>query len=113
MSTPRSGAYDAIPIEDSEELFASRQPLLAPETRLHGGTLALHSDGQGYSYSYGPKGLAGLLHNYYALGCGVFVSIGGLLFGYDQGVIANVLVMQDFTQRWPISAWEKGLMSAP
>lgn len=34
-----------------------------------------------------------------------------MLFGYDQGVIANVLVMKDFTERWPIGAWEKGLMS--
>ena len=41
----------------------------------------------------------------------MFVSVGGLLFGYDQGVIANILVMKDFTQRWPIGAWEKGVMS--
>ena len=55
-----------------------------------------------------------MLHNYYALGCAVFVSIGGLTFGYDQGVIANVLVMKNFLERWPdIGAWEKGLMSEP
>jgi hypothetical protein len=34
-----------------------------------------------YSYAYGPKGYAGLLHNSYALGCAVFASIGGLTFG--------------------------------
>ena len=53
----------------------------------------------------------GLWHNSYACGCAIFASIGGLTFGYDQGVIANVLIMQDFMQRWPIGPWEKGLMS--
>lgn len=76
----------------------------------HGGKFALHPD-RSYSYAYGPRGLLGLLHNYFALGCAVFASIGGLLFGYDQGVIANVLVMRDFVERWPVGAWEKGLMS--
>jgi hypothetical protein len=64
-----------------------------------------------YTYAYGPKGLAGLRYNHFALWCAVFASIGGLTFGYDQGVIANVLVMNDFTTRWPIGPWEKGLMS--
>jgi len=76
------------------------------------------TDGDGeryysYAYAYGPAGLAGLRANTYALGCAVFASIGGLTFGYDQGVIANVLVMQDFVARWPVGAWERGLMSAP
>lgn len=75
------------------------------------------TDGDGeryysYAYAYGPAGLAGLRANTYALGCAVFASIGGLTFGYDQGVIANVLVMQDFVVRWPVGAWERGLMSA-
>ena len=78
----------------------------------HGGVLHVHPDGRSYTYAYGPPGVAGLLHNYYALGCAIFASIGGLTFGYDQGVIANVLVMKDFVQRWHLSAWETGLMSA-
>ena len=41
----------------------------------------------------------------------VFVSINGACVSHPQGVIANVLVMKDFTTRWPIGAWEKGLMS--
>ena len=77
----------------------------------HGGVLHVHPDGTGYTYAYGPRGVAGLLHNYYALGCAVFASIGGLTFGYDQGVIANVLVMKDFVERWHLSAWDTGLMS--
>ena len=71
----------------------------------------MHEHDEGYSYAYGPKGLAGLRHNYFALLCAVFASIGGLTFGYDQGVIANVLVMKDFNSRWPIGPWEKGVMS--
>ncbi|EPT00414.1 hypothetical protein FOMPIDRAFT_1023794 [Fomitopsis schrenkii] len=106
-----SGGYAAVPSDDVSPQTSS-QALLSREARLHGGTLVIHSDGHSYTYSYGPKGLTGLLHNYYALGCAVFVSIGGLLFGYDQGVIANVLVMKDFTQRWLIGAWEKGIMTA-
>jgi hypothetical protein len=65
-----------------------------------------------YAYAYGPAGgLAGLRANTYALRCAVFASIGGLTFGYDQGVIANVLVMDDFVARWPVGPWERGLMS--
>lgn len=76
-----------------------------------GGTLTIHPDGQSYTYAYGPKGLAGLWFNNYALACAIWASIGGLTFGYDQGVIANILVMKDFTHRFPVGAWEKGLLS--
>ncbi|KAM6502998.1 General substrate transporter [Amanita muscaria] len=65
-----------------------------------------------YSYSYGPSGLAGLRHNSYALICACLASIGGLSFGYDQGVIANVLVMSDFKKRWPITSFQVGAMTA-
>jgi hypothetical protein len=65
-----------------------------------------------YTYRYGPPGVAGLLRNKYTFACALFASIGGLTFGYDQGVIANVLVMKDFLERWPnVGAWEKGVMS--
>ena len=77
----------------------------------YGGTLTILANGKGYSYAYGPSGIAGLRHNYYSLTSAIFASIGGLLFGYDQGVIANVLVMSDFRQRFGMSAWQEGLMS--
>ncbi|KAJ3767506.1 MFS monosaccharide transporter [Lentinula raphanica] len=70
------------------------------------------SDSLTYTYAYGPKGLAGLAHNRYVVLCAVFASIGGLSFGYDQGVIANVLVMKDFNARWPLTPFEEGLMTA-
>ncbi|KAF9523721.1 general substrate transporter [Crepidotus variabilis] len=79
---------------------------------INGGTLTIQPDGRSYSYAYGPKGLAGLRYNRYALMCAFFASIGGLEFGYDQGVIANVLVMKDFIHRWPISPLQKGMMTA-
>ncbi|TFK50832.1 MFS monosaccharide transporter [Heliocybe sulcata] len=65
-----------------------------------------------YTYAYGPPGLLGLLHNKYALACALFASIGGWVFGYDQGVIANVLVMKEFLLRFPLGAWEKGVLTA-
>lgn len=76
------------------------------------GSSSFTLDSYTYTYRYGPPGVPGLLHNKYALACALFASIGGLTFGYDQGVIANVLVMKDFLERWPnVGPWEKGVMS--
>ncbi|KAF9649511.1 hypothetical protein BDM02DRAFT_3094693 [Thelephora ganbajun] len=70
-------------------------------------------DSYTYTYRYGPPGVTGLLRNKYTFACALFASIGGLTFGYDQGVIANVLVMKDFLRRWPgVGPWEKGVMTA-
>jgi hypothetical protein len=48
------------------------------------------------SIEYGPPGYQGLVREprLFALAC--FASLGGLLFGYDQGVISGVLVMSNF-----------------
>lgn len=81
----------------------------------YGGSLDFNPagpDSYTYTYRYGPPGVVGLLRNKYTLACALFASIGGLTFGYDQGVIANVLVMKDFLERWPdVGPWEKGVMS--
>lgn len=58
----------------------------SPKTPTRTSALKIHTDGT-YSYSYGPPGVAGLLQNRYALLCAIFASIGGLSFGYDQGVV--------------------------
>ncbi|TFK66213.1 general substrate transporter [Pluteus cervinus] len=112
---PISGSE--LPHEHAEADSVSSQPLISSGrsySRITSdqGTFTVHPDGHTYTYAYGPKGLAGLLHNYYALICACFVSIGGLTFGYDQGVIANVLVMEDFLARWPVTPWQKGTMTA-
>ena len=90
---------------------------------IRGGTLTvrpnLHLDIDGgsgkhhysYAYAYRPAGLMGLRANIYMLHCAVFTLVGGLTFGYDQGIIVNMLVMENFVMRWPIGPWERGLMS--
>lgn len=108
---------DCITLTTSADADASSPLLPTPSSPeglvdLRGGTLSVHPDGEHYSYAYGPTGLAGLCANTYTLRCAVFASLGGLTFGYDQGVIANVLVMQDFRTRWPVGPWELGLMTA-
>ncbi|EEA19696.1 hypothetical protein TMatcc_009840 [Talaromyces marneffei ATCC 18224] len=53
-----------------------------------------------------PHGLAGMLKNpYVALTC-VFVSLGCMMYGYDQGVMGPILVMENFMNHFP------GLMSS-
>ncbi|GAW20866.1 hypothetical protein ANO14919_103780 [Xylariales sp. No.14919] len=46
--------------------------------------------------TYGRSGFGGLLKEPYLLFLASFASIGGFLFGYDQGVISGVLVTKDF-----------------
>lgn len=45
---------------------------------------------------YGPPGYKGLIKEARIFGLACFASLGGLLFGYDQGVISGVLVMHNF-----------------
>ncbi|KAJ7834979.1 MFS monosaccharide transporter, partial [Mycena olivaceomarginata] len=93
--SPHAGITAA---HDDAELDAQDTPLLASSAATPHSTrsgLTVHADST-YTYSYGPPGLTGLWHNYYALLCAIFASMGGLSFGYDQGVIANILVMEDF-----------------
>nr|CBS32700.1 hexose transporter [Colletotrichum graminicola] len=68
---------------------------------------------------YGPSGFRGILVSHYVAICAAFSAIGGLLFGYDQGVISVTLVMDQFLERFPEvsdhaagSGFKKGLMTA-
>ncbi|KAF7316583.1 MFS domain-containing protein [Mycena indigotica] len=99
-----------LPRESDEEITAHSRLLPSLQTNADSGLKV--AEDSSYTYSYGPPGLIGLWHNYYAFLCAVFASIGGLSFGYDQGVIANVLVMEDFVGRWPITPLQKGALTA-
>ncbi|KAL4799974.1 general substrate transporter [Aspergillus venezuelensis] len=51
--------------------------------------------------SYGKPGFKGLINEPYLFFLACFASIGGVLFGYDQGVISGVLVMNNFEKQFP------------
>ncbi|KAJ2957366.1 hypothetical protein NQZ79_g6916 [Umbelopsis isabellina] len=57
----------------------------------------------------GSGGLKGLLANPFVFATAVFASLGGLLFGYDQGVISGVL---HFMSTFPLNPTEKGFVVA-
>ncbi|KAI9810837.1 MAG: hypothetical protein M1827_006044 [Pycnora praestabilis] len=69
--------------------------------------------------TYGPAGLKGLWASRYVALCALFSALGGLLFGYDQGVVSVILVMPQFLDRFTqVSAtasgagFYKGLLTA-
>ena len=69
--------------------------------------------------SYGPSGFAGILNNPYTVVFAAFISLGGLLFGYDQGVVSVILTENQFLARFPRiseshpgSGFWKGLVTA-
>lgn len=79
------------------------------------GTDAMDGDRQ----PYGPPGFHGLFSNHYATLCAAFAAIGGMVFGYDQGVISVILVMPNFLDRFERvsetasgAGFWKGLMTA-
>ena len=50
---------------------------------------------------YGPSGLLGVLSNPTATLCAAFAALGGLLFGYDQGVVSVILTESQFLEVFP------------
>ncbi|WVN87131.1 uncharacterized protein L203_102307 [Cryptococcus depauperatus CBS 7841] len=62
------------------------------------------------------EGWRGLFRNGRALGLALFASLGGVLYGYNQGVFGQVQVMTNFTTRYPdatsANVDKKGLLTA-
>ncbi|CAM1510980.1 Fc.00g084930.m01.CDS01 [Cosmosporella sp. VM-42] len=69
--------------------------------------------------TYGKVGFAGIFGNKYVTLCAAFATMGGALFGYDQGVVSVTLVMDQFIEKFPEvgpdasgAGFKKGLMTA-
>lgn len=56
----------------------------------------------------GKSGIAGLMQNKKVFGLTVFASMGGLLYGYNQGVFSSVLAMYSFDQRMSSAVSDAG-----
>ncbi|EJD46986.1 general substrate transporter [Auricularia subglabra TFB-10046 SS5] len=74
-------------------------------TFAHGGHITVTSlEPLQYTYAFG--------RTTFTIVCALLAALGGLTFGYDQGVIANVLVMPDFVARFPATPAQVGWMTA-
>ncbi|KAL4972862.1 general substrate transporter [Aspergillus desertorum] len=98
------------------------EPQIQPKASLQDSRSSVEGDAHHAEVSrqpYGPPGLRGVFANPFLLLCAACSTLGGLSFGYDQGVISVTLVMQQFLDRFvevaeghPGSGFWKGLMTA-
>ena len=94
--------HNVLPKSQDSKIFAHH----SEEVWTHGNT-------------YGPSGFKGIFTNSYATYCAAFAALGGMVFGYDQGVVSVVLVMPQFLSRFPSvsdtspsAGFDKGLLTA-
>jgi MFS family permease len=70
---------------------------------------ALHSQSiVGRANENKQHGIVGMLHNPYVFMTCLFASLGCMMYGYDQGVMGSILVMQNFQAHFP-TLTESGL----
>jgi hypothetical protein len=67
---------------------------------MGGGGAAAAGDMDAVIAMHGQAGWRGLFHNGRALGLALFASLGGVLYGYNQGVFGSVQVMASFNARY-------------
>jgi MFS family permease len=61
----------------------------------------VHSELTQSAVAYGPNGIRGLFSSGYVFGAAFVASLGGFSFGYDQGVISIINVMDQFHSTFP------------
>lgn len=96
----------------------TKDTVKSPESpSLHGVTH--HAEAVFGKDTYGPPGIRGLFHNPFVFLCAACATLGGMLFGYDQGVVSVILVMPQFLEKFPRvsetaagAGFWKGLMTA-
>lgn len=107
-------------MDDSPTIEKKYTPDMATKPR-HNETPAIHSSSAIWEsrQTYCEPGFRGLFSSSYVVLCAAFATLGGLLFGYDQGVVSVILVEQQFLQRFvrideasPNSGFWKGLLTA-
>jgi len=65
-----------------------------------GGGAAAAGDFDALVAAHDQQGWRGLINNKKALGLATFASLGGVLYGYNQGVFGQVQVMEEFVCRY-------------
>lgn len=65
-----------------------------------GGGAAAGGDFEALLVQKGDAGFRGLMKNGKCLGLAMFASLGGVLYGYNQGVFGQVQVMEEFVWRY-------------
>ncbi|OTA38589.1 hypothetical protein BTJ68_01358 [Hortaea werneckii EXF-2000] len=103
-------AQEAVPLmrgSDHEEAQAhTMEPkkIDGDETAMHETmeTPGVHNSGAVWQTreTYCEPGFKGIFASYYVALCAVFAALGGLLFGYDQGVVSVILTEDQFLNRF-------------
>ncbi|KAI9651915.1 MAG: hypothetical protein M1831_007495 [Alyxoria varia] len=109
---PRNELYIDSPIEETSSDAQQVAVIHSPPTGLNQPKLA-------GNVTYGPQGVRGLTTSRYVFGAAFLASLGGFSFGYDQGVISVVIVMEQFQAAFPemsiddpYQSYNTGLMTA-